>query len=97
LSEHRSRVFTVMTTNDKDKIPVELWRPGRIDKVLYLELMDAKKAFQFACEAFHQIMDREWTSSERQIIADCIGGSTGFSPARIDQMIKNQIKMNNWV
>ena len=31
LQEHRSRVLTVMTTNDDEKLPAELVRPGRID------------------------------------------------------------------
>lgn len=34
LQEHRSRVLTIMTTNDVDAIPPELYREGRIDKVL---------------------------------------------------------------
>lgn len=36
LQEHESRVLTVMTTNDKNALPPELYRPGRIDDVLYL-------------------------------------------------------------
>lgn len=32
LAEHRSRVLTVMTTNDEKKLPPELHREGRIDK-----------------------------------------------------------------
>jgi len=34
LSEHRSRVYTVMTTNDLLKIPREMYRMGRIDGVV---------------------------------------------------------------
>jgi ATPase family associated with various cellular activities (AAA) len=34
LQEHDTQVFTVMTTNDLGKLPKELWRPGRIDKLL---------------------------------------------------------------
>lgn len=34
LQEHSSRVLTVMTTNDVDAIPPELYREGRIDKVI---------------------------------------------------------------
>jgi len=32
LQEHRSRVLTIMTTNDEEKLPAELVRPGRIDR-----------------------------------------------------------------
>jgi hypothetical protein len=31
LQEHRNRVLTIMTTNDNEKLPRELVRPGRID------------------------------------------------------------------
>lgn len=34
LQEHRSSVLTIMTTNNIDKLPPELYRPGRIDAVL---------------------------------------------------------------
>jgi hypothetical protein len=34
LQEHKSKVFTVMTTNDIDAIPVELYREGRVDKTM---------------------------------------------------------------
>jgi SpoVK/Ycf46/Vps4 family AAA+-type ATPase len=33
-AERRARVLPVMTTNDITKLPPELYRPGRIDKVV---------------------------------------------------------------
>lgn len=33
LQEHRSKVFTILTTNNSSALPKELYRPGRIDKV----------------------------------------------------------------
>lgn len=35
LQDHKTRVLTVMTTNDKGKLPPELHRPGRLDKCLF--------------------------------------------------------------
>jgi hypothetical protein len=35
LQEHSSRVFVVMTCNNKDAIPDELYRPGRIDDTFW--------------------------------------------------------------
>lgn len=37
LQEHQTKVFTVMTTNDIEVIPEELYRPGRIDVVMNFE------------------------------------------------------------
>lgn len=34
LQEHQSRVFVIMTSNAHHKLPPELYRPGRIDKVM---------------------------------------------------------------
>lgn len=49
LQEHRSRVFTVMTTNDKAAIPKELYREGRIDGVMeFLGIQGAADGFEFA-------------------------------------------------
>lgn len=36
LQEHTSRVLTVMTTNDMAKLPPELYRSGRVDKLITL-------------------------------------------------------------
>jgi SpoVK/Ycf46/Vps4 family AAA+-type ATPase len=48
LQEHRSRVFTVMTTNALKKIPKELWRPGRIDQVMWFGGLETGDALQLA-------------------------------------------------
>jgi len=48
LQEHESRVLTVMTTNDLSKLPGELYRSGRIDKLMILPLLDHKNAFVMA-------------------------------------------------
>lgn len=37
MQEHESRVFTVLTTNKLDAIPPEMYRPGRIDRVLEVQ------------------------------------------------------------
>ena len=39
LQEHRTQVLTVMTTNDKTKLPDELIRPGRIDTLIYFDVL----------------------------------------------------------
>lgn len=37
LQEHTSRVITVMTSNNIDALPRELYRPGRIDRVVWMD------------------------------------------------------------
>lgn len=57
LQEHKSKVFTVMTTNNKDSIPVELYREGRIDKVMaFLGIDSFSVGYDFAKGAFESMM-----------------------------------------
>lgn len=48
LQEHESRVLTMMTTNDFSKLPPEVYRPGRIDKVVELQPLQHKAAIELA-------------------------------------------------
>jgi hypothetical protein len=57
LQEHKSKVFTVMTTNKKSSIPVELYREGRIDKTMaFLGIETFKEGYEFAKGAFDSMM-----------------------------------------
>ena len=48
MQEHTSPVFTVLTTNNKDIIPRELYREGRIDEImLFKGLENIKDATEF--------------------------------------------------
>jgi len=44
LQEHTSRVLTIMTTNDLQILPEELYRKGRIDKVIELKPLAKSEA-----------------------------------------------------
>lgn len=44
LQEHDSRILTIMTTNNKNKIPPELIRKGRIDEHLFIEGLSREEA-----------------------------------------------------
>ena len=57
LQEHKTKVFTVMTTNKKDSIPAELYREGRIDKVMqFLGIETFKVGYDFAKGAFDAML-----------------------------------------
>jgi hypothetical protein len=47
LAEHRSRVLTIMTTNNSKVLPPELYREGRIDDVMWFEGLTAEDALPF--------------------------------------------------
>lgn len=48
LAEHKSKVLAVMTTNNRQIIPPELYRPGRLDGVMYLGGLEKGAAEAFA-------------------------------------------------
>lgn len=57
LQEHKSKVFTVMTTNDRNKIPKELYREGRIDRIMeFLGIENMVNGCDFAKGAFDAML-----------------------------------------
>ena len=57
LQEHKTKVFTVMTTNNVKGIPTELYREGRIDKVLnFLGIEKFQDGYDFAKGAFDAML-----------------------------------------
>lgn len=53
LQEHKTQVFTVMTTNDIKKIPPELYREGRVDETMnFMGVEGFKDGTEFARGAF---------------------------------------------
>lgn len=57
LQEHKTKVFTVMTTNKKDAIPAELYREGRIDKTMqFLGIESFLPGYEFAKGAFDAML-----------------------------------------
>jgi hypothetical protein len=55
LQEHKSKVFTVMTTNKESAIPPELYRPGRIDSEIKFKLLGFEDALLFEKELAQQL------------------------------------------
>jgi hypothetical protein len=55
LQEHKSRILTVMTTNNKDMLPPEVYRPGRVDKVFQLDGVKFVHAELIASKIFEAI------------------------------------------
>jgi len=55
LAEHKSRVLTIMTTNNAEALPKELYREGRIDEVMMfegLQINDAKTFVESVLKTF---------------------------------------------
>jgi len=57
LQEDQSEIITIMTTNDKEAIPPELYRAGRIDRDIEFQYLDVKEACIFAESVIAQYLD----------------------------------------
>lgn len=59
LQEHKTKVFTVMTSNSLVKIPEELFREGRIDSVItFLGVEGASLGYEFAKGAMESMLKK---------------------------------------
>lgn len=96
LSEHRSQVFTVMTTNNKDRIPPELFRAGRVSKVMTIPPMDHQQAHVFACEYLRLLLSPQ-TPTLLQINSLKFAKGTGHTAASIISYVLHEVKENNWI
>lgn len=57
LAEHKTKVFTVMTTNDIKRIPAELYREGRIDATMqFLGIESSSEGYEFSKGAFESML-----------------------------------------
>lgn len=72
LQEHRSRVFTVMTTNKEAAIPPELYREGRIDSEVKFKKLSKEQAAGFAtdyCSQLCKALGIEYVPHEIEFLA----------------------------
>lgn len=61
LQEHKTQVFTIMTTNSKESIPKELYREGRIDAVMVFQGLESlPEATEFAAQVFGNLAKQVW-------------------------------------
>lgn len=102
LQEHKSHVFTVMTTNNRHKIPPELYREGRIDKVMdFKGLENHTQSRVFAKSVWEHMASRVWkegTAPEfpMALFNDWLGGAQtpghALTQGRVTEQVKELIK-----
>ena len=73
LAEHRSKVLTIMTTNNAKALPKELYREGRIDKVMWFGGLEdaAAKVFVVQVLATFGIKQTPLNSIVKGIVQSC--------------------------
>ncbi len=94
LAEHRTKVFVVMTTNNLEKIPKELYREGRIDEVFTFVGIEKPKALSF-CDGVFSQFDPKFTPPVDVIkegIDETFNGQKEISHAKLTQMVYRLVK-----
>ena len=104
LQEHTSRVLTVMTTNDLNKIPKEVYRPGRIDIVMGMLPLNGAQALTLAMGVFKSFNNRSLNSYEAEFkrllkkdIDVLFGGGKAVAHASVVQLVYSIIKRKEWL
>lgn len=99
LAEHRSRVLTIMTSNDITVLPKELYREGRCDAVFLIDELTVDKAQDFAREWVnifakkHGIkLDMKKANQLSEHITKNMSGKEKYSPAHAVEVAKQAIK-----
>lgn len=99
LQDHKARVLTVMTTNKLSLIPPELYRPGRIDKVIQIKLLTLFEAEVFASRVYSSLMGEKPTDRRRKFMRDALVGSkkSEFSNSEVAELVFDIVKAKNWI
>jgi hypothetical protein len=89
LQEHSSRILTIMTTNNRAALPAELYRNGRIDKVMVFLPLAGKPVLELAaavCTSLKVALAPLLKSNLAYGIKD------GITPAAITQAVFDYVK-----
>lgn len=73
MAEHRSKVLTILTTNDLPALPPELYRPGRIDQVINLTGLSLSESKQFATQVYKAVTGKVCTIDRQHKINQELG------------------------
>jgi Cdc6-like AAA superfamily ATPase len=110
LSEHRSRVLTIMTTNRIEKIPPELYRPGRLDRVFHLPELTLLQAKLFCIGVYQDVTGDAPTEHRKHLMWQALdamlpakatdpdnNGLPFLAHSRVAESVFNLIKQHNWM
>jgi len=94
LSEHQAQILTVMTTNDKSKIPPELFREGRINVVMQIPQFTHSGALSFAQTYMKIIMGKNLAM--KHVASFSFDKSKMYSATEVMEQVVGIIKSKGW-
>lgn len=99
LSDHHSRVLTVMTTNNLGNIPPELYRPGRIDRVINIQKLSLNQAKVFGLQVFKSLIGQEPSMKQQSQIRLALDdlNHLNLAHSEVAETVYDQIKTRGWL
>lgn len=101
LQDHTSRVLTVMTTNDLQALPPELYREGRLDLVLEIPLLSLPQAMAMSHRLLNEMVPTpvpiKYVHALTTVFKVIGTTKSQFSHAEVRKIVVEQIKKNKWV
>lgn len=99
LQAHTSRVLTIMTTNNLDVIPKELYRAERLDKVLHLEKLSLSGAKAFAVQVYESVLKTPILPKRVKLLRELLdkGDKGTYAHAEVRVLVYSTIKSQNWL
>jgi hypothetical protein len=80
LAEHKSRVLIIMTTNDRKVLPPELYREGRVDKVMVFEGLESGPAMDFIDSVLKTFPKLKYTTPDVAALHEKVFGKSWVVP-----------------
>lgn len=99
LQYHKARVLTIMTTNNLETIPKELYRAERLDKVLHLEKLSMSGAKAFAAKVYESVLSESIPPKRAKMLRELLEKSDKgtYAHAEVRVLVYDAIKQNHWV
>jgi ATP-dependent 26S proteasome regulatory subunit len=99
LQMHKSRVFTVMTSNNLKTVPGELYRPGRIDKTVEIQKLTLSEAKIFAGGVYRSVVGHDISLRRQKVLRDTLDkmNKGSLAHAEVTETVYTLIKERSWL
>lgn len=97
LQEHKEPVLTVMTANNFNKLPPELYRAGRVDKIIVIDPLKKKDAITLCLKIYSSFnIDAKHKDAFNLHLDSIVSANSGsLTPANVTSLVYSYIKEHN--
>jgi len=97
LQYRKSRVLTIITTNDFAALPKELYRAERLDQVVHIDKLSMTNAKLFASKVFQTVLGVPPTTKQLKVLRDALEEKPTYAHAEVRAAVYGLIKQYKWV